>query len=249
MISRRAFFGRLSRTGAALGGGLLLGGAFASATAWLPSVALGDVEDYIGRGRLLPSPEAIRSGSADYWKLADMINDYRAANGLHRVLLSSKLTAVALLHARDLYHNRPHEKSGSLHSWSKSKRWHGGAFKRNDETTFSIMWDKPKELFGYPGYGFEVSVRDADTMPLALKALQASKLHNDVLLNRGLWRDKRWNWQALGAVYYKGFACAWFGAESDAVAEGTKAVAAKAAETAKSGRATSAAATAGASAE
>lgn len=173
------------------------------------------VIDYIGQGERLPSVDQIRSGDADYWQLADMINDYRAQNGLRPVPLSPKLTAVATIHTRDLHDNQPHDKYGSLHSWSLSEKWRGGPFKRDDAKTHPVMWNKPKDLFAYGGYGFEVAVKDARDAAHALATLQASKLHDDVLRNRGAWADKRWNWQALGAVFYKGFACAWFGDKPD----------------------------------
>jgi len=175
------------------------------------------VEDYIGRGSRLPGSEAIRAGDRDFWILVDMINEYRAGRRLPRVALSPKLTAVASLHVHDLEENRPHDTYGSMHSWSKSDRWRGGPFDRNDKSTFSVMWDKPKDLFGYEGLGFEVAVKDARDAAHALETLKGSKLHNDVLLNRGIWADKRWQWKAMGAVFYKGFACAWFGDKPDAV--------------------------------
>jgi hypothetical protein len=174
------------------------------------------VEDFIGKGNRLPGSDEIRASARDYWILVDMINEYRAGLRLPRVALSPKLTAVASLHVRDLHDNRPHETYGSMHSWSKSDRWRGGPFDRNDESTFSVMWDKPKDLFGYQGLGFEVAVKDARDAAHALETLKGSKLHNDVLLNRGIWADKRWQWKAMGAVFYKGFACAWFGDKPDA---------------------------------
>ena len=178
-------------------------------------VVRGDVIDFIGLGDQLPSVEQIRAGAADYWQLADLINDYRAQSGLARIPLSSKLTAVATLHARDLHDNAPHDKYGSLHSWSTSEKWRGGPFKRDDATTHAVMWDKPKDLFAYSGYGFEIAVKDARDAAHALATLQASKLHDDVLRNDGVWADKRWNWRALGAVFHQGFACAWFGDKPD----------------------------------
>ena len=179
-------------------------------------VVRGEVIDFIGRGDRLPTVDQIRAGSADYWELADLINEYRKQHGLSRIPLSPKLTAVAMLHARDLREHAPHDKYGSLHSWSKSDKWRGGPFDRDDASTHAVMWDKPKDLFGYGGYGFEVAVKDARDTAHALATLQASKLHDNVLRNRGDWADKRWSWQALGAVFYQGFACAWFGDKPDA---------------------------------
>lgn len=174
------------------------------------------VEDYIGKSDELPTADQIRAGSEDYWKLVDLINEYRGTHDLPAISLSPKLTAVATLHTRDLHEHRPHEKYGSMHSWSKSERWRGGAYDHNDKNSWPIMWDKPKELFGYGGLGFEVTVGAARDPGHALEVLGKSKMHNDVLLNRGAWRDQRWQWRALGAVIYEGFACAWFGNAADA---------------------------------
>lgn len=203
MISRRSFLGGAAAAGAVftVGGPLRAG-----------------VEDFIGKGDRLPTVEAIRSGPPDYWRLVDLINEYRAAQGLPEIALSPKLTAVAALHVRDLHDNRPHEKYGSMHSWSRSDRWRGGPFDRNDASTHAVMWDKPKDLFDYPGLGFEVTVKDARDAAHALATLRASKLHNDVLTNRGPWADRRWRWKAMGGVFYKGFASAWFGDKADGAA-------------------------------
>ena len=158
----------------------------------------------------------IRAKGDEFWKLADLINAFRRKNSLPQIPLSPKLTTVATLHARDLVEQRPYEKHGSLHSWSDDERWTGGAFTKSDKKTHPIMWDKPKEITGYAGYGFEVCAMRVKSLDQALAEWLASEAHADVMLNRKLWADKRWRWQALGAVFHKGFACAWFGDQPDA---------------------------------
>lgn len=165
--------------------------------------------------RMLPTVAQIRGKSAEIWKLADMINGFRRKHGLSQIPLSPKLTAVAALHAKDLAEHRPYEEHGSLHSWSNDERWTGGAFLKTDKTTHPIMWDKPKEIAGYAGYGFEVCAMQVRSLDQTLSEWLASQTHADVMLNRNLWADKRWRWQALGAVFHKGYACAWFGDQPD----------------------------------
>lgn len=161
-----------------------------------------------------PSEAEIRERSPEHWKLVDLINAYRRRIRLPSISLSPKLTIVAYLHVRDLAEKQPHKTYGSLHSWSQGQRWTGGAFRLGDEKTYPVMWEKPKEITGYQGNGFEISAASVRDMPHALQVWQRSALHNDVILNRRIWRDL--HWRAIGAAFYKGFACAWFGEEVDA---------------------------------
>ena len=95
----------------------------------------------------------------------------------------------------------------------------GGCYKSSDKTTYPIMWNKPKEIAGYEGPGFEIAATATrDGKPhidpaAALKLWKDSTPHRDVLLSRGIWAKKPW--KALGAVYHSGFACAWFGRVDD----------------------------------
>lgn len=188
----------------------------ALAAASLPFRNLASGEERSDTALTLPSVAQIRSRSAEMWKLTDLINNYRRKHGLSQIPLSPKLTAVAALHAKDLAENRPYERHGSLHSWSDDVRWTGGAFRKTDKKTHPIMWDKPKEITGYDGYGFEVCAMQVRDLDQALSEWLASQTHADVLLNRNLWADKRWRWKALGAVFHRGYACAWFGDQPDA---------------------------------
>jgi hypothetical protein len=163
----------------------------------------------------LPTESDIRARGVDVWLLVDLINDYRRRNGLHAVPLSPRLTAVAALHVKDLEKHRPHEVYGSLHSWSETGRWTGGAYRESDDKTWPLMWQKPKEIAGYDGFGFEISAARVRDLRHALAVWQVSPSHNNLLLNRERWKDPRWQWQAVGAVFHKGYACAWFGDQPD----------------------------------
>lgn len=163
-----------------------------------------------------PTVERIRGSDPAMWQLVDLINDERTKQKLPAIPLSPRLTAVAYLHAKDLAEKQPHVAHGSLHSWSDDRRWRGGAYKPDDKATFPIMWDKPQEIAGYPAAGFEICVSGAKDMPMAMTTWAKSTAHYSVILNRGIWADRRWQWQAVGAAMYQGFACAWFGNLADA---------------------------------
>jgi hypothetical protein len=77
------------------------------------------------------------------------------------------------------------------------------------------MWNKPREMTSYKGDGFEIShgaVGVTVTAEGALKGWQASASHNDVILNRGMWKE---NWNAIGVGMSRGFAMVWFGKVAD----------------------------------
>jgi hypothetical protein len=195
--------------GVGLAGVGLAGGFVAPASCWAE-------EESVARAKVrLPSVEEIRGRSPDLWQLVDLINAYRQLHDLPVVDLSPRMTAVAWLHCRDLEANKPHQQHGSLHSWSADMRWSGGAYRPKDKSTWPLMWDKPKEIAAYQGYGFEVAASEIRDRRHALEVWQQSQPHNNVLLNRDIWSQPRWQWKALGAVYYKGYATAWFGDKPD----------------------------------
>jgi uncharacterized protein YkwD len=189
-------------------------GALAGAAPWL-GVSTGRGEEATGATRRLPTVAEIRARSSDLWLLVDLINEHRRRYRLPAAPMSAKLTAVAALHAKDLAEQRPHDRYGSMHSWSDSDRWTGGGYRAEDKSTWPLMWDKPKEIVAYHGYGFEVCAANVRDVRHALEVWQVSPSHNNVMLNRGIWSDPRWQWQAMGAVFHKGFACAWFGDQRD----------------------------------
>jgi hypothetical protein len=147
--------------------------------------------------------------------IAEAINAYRQANGLPAIPVSDELTRVAQAHVADLAANHPEDAcNGNLHSWSNNGNWTGGCYDPNDETTWPLMWDKPNEIAGYPGRGYEISAwaTPAITAEQALSLWQNSGPHNDVILNQGIWTD--YPWGAIGGWAADGYACAWFGQEA-----------------------------------
>lgn len=146
--------------------------------------------------------------------IAEAINAYRQSKGLAAIPVSDELTRVAKAHVADLAANHPEDAcNGSLHSWSNNGNWTGGCYNGNDQATWPLMWNKPKEIANYPGNGYEVAAwaDPAITAEQAVALWQDDAPHDDVLLNNGIWTN--FPWGALGGWVENGYACAWFGQE------------------------------------
>jgi uncharacterized protein YkwD len=143
---------------------------------------------------------------AEERKLYEMVNDYRALNGLPSIPLSKALTSVANRHAQDLSQNIGH----LTHSWSDAP------FNSSDSSTWSNMWTAPQRLqTGYPGYGYENAYWNSAgvTAENSLLGWQNSPAHNSVILNQNGWENL--NWQAVGVGIYEDYGVLWFGEEVD----------------------------------
>ena len=156
------------------------------------------------------------SSTPDEEQLADLINMYRAENGLPAVPLSKSLTIVAQTHSHDLVNNQPDQQQGcNLHSWSQSMCWTSCCY-TPDHAQAQCMWDKPGELTIYPGNGYEISAAAGAgniTPQQALNTWKGSQGHNDVILNNGIWASHPWN--AMGVGIVADHANVWFGEEVD----------------------------------
>ena len=75
------------------------------------------------------------------------------------------------------------------------------------------MWDKPKEITGYPTAGYEICESGASTAKSALDDWKDSSAHNAVILNEGVWKNHPW--KAIGAARCQGYWCVWFGETLD----------------------------------
>ncbi len=141
--------------------------------------------------------------SSEERKLYDLINEYRKQKNLKPIPLSRSLSFVARKHVVDLAENI----KKLTHSWSGCNyEARGGAH---------CMWEKPKELTGYNGDGYECAFWGPVYFNAVdiLEGWQDSKLHNAVIVNTGMWESKNWN--ALGVGIYEGYAVIWFGEEVD----------------------------------
>lgn len=146
-------------------------------------------------------------------QLINLVNAYRAENGLPAISVSPSLCTVAATHTRDLAEHAPHAQPGcNLHSWSDRGDWTHCCY-TPDHTQAACMWNKPRELTGYRGNGFENAAAGVATPDDALRSWKSSPAHNAVILSRDIWGDQPW--RAIGADVHAGFAVLWFGEEAD----------------------------------
>jgi hypothetical protein len=146
-------------------------------------------------------------------QLIELVNEYRAANGLPAIPASLSLCTVAAAHARDLADHAPHAQPGcNLHSWSDKGDWTACCYTR-DHAQASCMWNKPRQLTGYSGNGYENAASGVASPEEALGTWRSSPAHDAVILSRDAWRSHPW--RAIGAEVYGGFALLWFGEEAD----------------------------------
>ena len=160
--------------------------------------------------------------SAEEMKLYNLIMEYRKSKKLETIPFSGRLTLVAQTHAKDLAENYEFKANNRCnpHSWSKKGKWTSCCYTNNHKQA-QCMWDKPKELTSYKGNGFEIAYGSSDprfaghtaTAEAALNSWKKSPSHNDVILNRNMWKD--FPWKAIGIGMNKGFAVIWFGNEPD----------------------------------
>ena len=151
--------------------------------------------------------------SADEATLAQLVNDYRQAEGLAPIPVTVSLTAVAQWHVWDLDVNHPYGGECNLHSWSDGPTWSPVCYTA-DHANASGMWDKPREITAnaYTGNGFEIAYWTSGTATpeAALSGWQGSPGHNDVILNAGIWGSFD-PWPAMGVGMQAGYAVIWFG--------------------------------------
>ncbi len=154
-------------------------------------------------------------------ELYELIMEYRDLKGLERIPLSSSLTFVAQTHCKDLVENKPDKNQRcNAHSWSSEGNWTPCCYTA-DHRQAECMWFKPRELTSYEGVGYEIAVGVIDdsnpdyriSPEEALKSWQGSFSHNEVVINKGTWKNKEW--KAIGVGIYKGVSTVWFGHEID----------------------------------
>lgn len=145
-------------------------------------------------------------------KLYDLIMEYRKSKKLKPIPYSPKLSMVAQTHVRDLMENYDYESRGDCnpHSWSDKGNWSACCY-TPDHAKASCMWDKPKEISGYDGNGFEIayySSGEANAMD-GLEGWKKSPGHNPLLINSGTW--SKLEWSGIGIGIYGNYGVVWFG--------------------------------------
>lgn len=150
----------------------------------------------------------------DEQQLYKLIMDYRATYKLPNIPLSKSLSYVAHQHAWDLAVNQPSGGNCNMHSWSDKGKWSSCCY-TSDHKQAKCMWTKPQELTTYPGYGFEISCGGSAALSPseALACWQGSEHHNNVILNKDIWKD--YTWKSIGISIYGNYAVVWFGKEED----------------------------------
>ncbi len=80
------------------------------------------------------------------------------------------------------------------------------------------MWNKPREIAGYEGDGYEIAFYSSDGAEAeeSLDGWKNSPGHNPVIVNMGTW--EKLEWKSIGIGIYGNYSVVWFGAEPDASA-------------------------------
>ena len=161
--------------------------------------------------------------SATEAELFRLINEYRKQKGLPEVKLSASLSYVARVHAMDQTENFKEGKRCNMHSWSDKGSWSSCCY-TPDHKKSKCMWDKPRELTNYQGDGYEISYWSTFNYPSPeafakdiLAGWKKSQGHNDVIINKSIWKNVTWN--AMGIGVYGEYANVWFGKEDDSAGE------------------------------
>lgn len=160
--------------------------------------------------------------TAEEKKLYALIMEYRKEKKLPVIPWSKSLTIVAKIHAKDIHENRPDKKNCNAHSWSNKGNWTPCCY-TPDHKKATCMWNKPAELTDYKDQGYEIVCsyweegNDAAQMdaPKALDTWKKSKHHNDIIINKDIWKKIEWN--AIGICIYQQYAVVWFGKSADPV--------------------------------
>jgi uncharacterized protein YkwD len=154
--------------------------------------------------------------TAEEKRLYELIMDYRKKNNLPAIPISEKLTRVAKAHTRDLADNYSFDPKNECnpHSWSKKGKWTSCCY-TSDHKQAECMWNKPKEIAGYDGHGYEIAYYSTAgaSAKEGLDGWKVSPGHNPLLVNSGIWERVKWN--AIGIALYKEYGVVWFGEKAD----------------------------------
>lgn len=154
--------------------------------------------------------------SSEEKKLYNLLMAYRKTKKLKSIPVSSKLTLVAQTHAKDLVDNYAFDPKNRCnpHSWSKKGTWTACCY-TNDHKEAKCMWDKPKEIAGYNGAGYEIAYYSSAgaSAQEGLDGWKLSPSHNPLIINEGIWNKVEW--KAIGIAIYGEYGVVWFGELDD----------------------------------
>jgi hypothetical protein len=125
------------------------------------------------------------------------VNSYRRKTGLASIPTNNCLCKTANAHTKELNADLAQKQS-----W-KECRYHA----RN----YQCMWNKPKEICGYPNKGYENWAWSTRSMTATLAINQWKRLSgtNQVMLNGGQWRKIQF--KGMGASVEGNHGVLWFG--------------------------------------
>ena len=150
--------------------------------------------------------------SPDEKALYDLVIKYRATKGLAAPKLSTPLSLLANRHLIDIKSNL----KSFTHSWSNCP------YDIKDDKTWHCISDAPKRLkTGYNGTGYETLYVTAETkanINLALDKWKGSTLHNSIITNQGMFKDRPWD--EIGVSVDGNYAALWFGTPAKAASIG-----------------------------
>lgn len=153
-------------------------------------------------------------------KLYNLIMQYRKSRNLPPIPLSFKLTKVAQTHADDLVNNYSFDPKNSCnpHTWSTKGKWTGCCYTA-DHKQAECMWNKPKEVAGHSGVGYEIAYYSSSgaNAQEGFEGWKKSPSHNPLLINDGMW--SKIQWKAIGISLHREYGLVWFSdtADPDAV--------------------------------
>lgn len=142
--------------------------------------------------------------------LYNLINDLRQEHRLPVLPISDKLCLVGRTHISDLEKNYKPDEGCSLHSWSEKGKWNPCCHSK-DPSGIACMRTKPKEIAGYPGFGYEL-IYWGNEKANALDAYnlwRETKASLDMILCTGKW--KSFSWKTIGVSVSSNYAIIWFG--------------------------------------
>ena len=159
--------------------------------------------------------------TAEEKKMYDLIMQYRRSKKLSTIPLSAKLSQVAQVHARDLAENYtfdPESNKCNPHTWSDQGNWTSCCY-TDDHKEAKCMWNKPKEIAGYPTAGYEMAYFSSAgaTAKEGVDGWKLSPGHNAMMINLGSTWSKT-KWQAIGIGIYQEYGIVWFGETKDEIA-------------------------------